>query len=103
MNIKMKRASKGVQKGASAIFSERHRIKMKLPAYYEGDVQLTKRQYVHATTAVNTAAINVTSTTATSMTTCKAKNIEMNLSRIHLSIVLDLNGPCPEAKPTCIT
>ena len=46
----------------SPIFLETCRIKRKLQGHHEFDVQLTKRQNVPATTAINTAATTVNTT-----------------------------------------
>ena len=52
----------------SNIFGTAFRVKIKIPGHHERDVQLTKRQAVHATTAIKTAATTVTTTTNTTQT-----------------------------------
>ena len=47
------------------IFRTAYRIKMKLPGDQERDFQLSKRQSVHATAAINTVATTMSTTTNT--------------------------------------
>ena len=59
----MKGRQKGSKANISNIFRTAYRIEIKLPQCNEGDVQLTNRQLVYSTTAVNTAPTTVTTTT----------------------------------------
>ena len=52
-------------------------IKVKLSENAQGEDELTNRQWMHAT--ANTATANTTITSIA--TTCKAKSIEMKISR----------------------
>ena len=58
----MKRASKP---HINNIFGTFQRVKVKLPGHHESDVQLIKRQFAHATTAISTATTTTTNTTLT--------------------------------------
>jgi hypothetical protein len=61
----MKRGSKAQ---ISNIFGTAFRAKVKFPGLYERDVQLMKRQDVHATTVINPAATTVTTYTNLTLT-----------------------------------
>ena len=58
----MERGSKAY---ISNIFEMAYCVKMKLPGDHEMDVQLTERQNVYATTAINTAVTTTTNMTLT--------------------------------------
>ena len=61
----MKRASKA---HISNVFGTAYRVKVKFPRHHEREVQLIKRQNVHATIAINTAGTTVVTTTNTILT-----------------------------------
>ena len=42
----------------SNIFGRAYRIKVKISGHHEGDIQLTKRQHIHATTATTVITTN---------------------------------------------
>ena len=67
---------------------------LKPPGHDEGDVQLTKRQYVH-----NNTATTVTTTTTTTIimtpTTTKANDMKVKiLGNIEGKVELNQNTPC---------